>query len=62
MGFFLVLALVFWLLPAFITAYLADEKGRSAAGWFLFAFFFGFIALILVIVLGPGEGRRQGGV
>lgn len=39
------------LLLSFIVAYIASKKGRNAAGWFIFAFFFWVIALILIIVL-----------
>ena len=46
MGFFLI-NLIF----SFAVAYVASKKGRNPAGWFIFAFFFQIIALILIIVL-----------
>jgi uncharacterized membrane protein len=60
MELFLLAALLFWLVPALATGYLAAEKGRNTIGWFLFGLFFGLIALILIVVLGPGERGHSG--
>lgn len=40
--------IVFWLICAGFAAYIADQKGRSSAGWFTLGLFFGVFALLAI--------------
>jgi uncharacterized membrane protein len=49
-------ALVLFLLPATI----ANGRGRSGIGWFLFGLFIGpLFAIILVLLLPPLDGNKE---
>lgn len=45
--------LIIWLAIAGACAYFANQKGRSALGWFVIGFLLSFIALIILWVLPP---------
>ena len=45
--------LIIWLAIAGASAYFANQKGRSALGWFVIGFLLSFIALIILWVLPP---------
>ena len=42
--------LIIWLAIAGACAYFANQKGRSALGWFVIGFLLSFIALIILWV------------
>lgn len=48
---------VLWFAFAGFTAYVAKEKNRNVAGWFVGGFLFGILALIVLACLGklPAE-------
>ena len=46
-----VIGFIIWVLVIAWTAAIARRKGRSAFGWGLLAFFFSFIALIVVALM-----------
>ena len=45
------IGLIIWILCIAWTAAIARRKGRSSFGWGLLAFFFSFIALIVVALM-----------
>ena len=50
--------LVFWLVFAVIVGVIANNKGRSGIGWFLFSIVLSpLLGLIVVLVLSPGTDR-----
>jgi hypothetical protein len=53
--------LLFWIGLAVIVALAANSRGRSGLGWFLLALFFSpILALIAVLVIGPGANKAPG--
>jgi len=46
-----VIGFILWILIISWTAAIARRKGRSPFGWGLFAFFFSFIALLVVVLM-----------
>jgi hypothetical protein len=58
MDLMILLWVFFWTMIALCTSIYAGKLGRSAGGWFCFAFFFGGIfGLILLAILGPKESN-----
>ena len=52
--------LLFWVGLGVVVAIAANARGRSAIGWFLIAIFLSpVLALIAVLVMGPGGGKAQ---
>lgn len=47
----LAILLVIYLLPVLLVGYVASEKGRSAVGWGLLAFFFTPVIGIVVLLI-----------
>lgn len=45
--------LIVWLAVAAVTAYFANQKGRSAAAWFILGFLFSVFALIAIWLVNP---------
>jgi hypothetical protein len=56
-----ILAIGFVLNLIFATAcaLLARNKNRYTAGWFVFGFFFGLVALIIILLVGEPQIKRQ---
>lgn len=46
----IVLIVLFWLLPFFVAHRIGVRKGRH---WFLYAFFLGWIGVLILALLGP---------
>ena len=46
-----VVFLILWISLAAFTAYLAKDKNRNVAGWFVLGFLFGILALIALALL-----------
>lgn len=47
-------------IPSVFVGIMAEKRGRSYFGWFLFSFIFTFIlAIILVLLLGDTDERRR---
>lgn len=44
-------ALIWSIIFAIGCGYIANEKGRSAGGWAIWGFFFGLIALLIIVCL-----------
>jgi len=54
-----IIAVIVYLALIFITMSIARGKNRSALGFGLFAVFFPIIALIVVLIISPGNNTPQ---
>ncbi|MDR2948600.1 MAG: hypothetical protein LBV71_05275 [Prevotella sp.] len=49
-----------WGLPALIPSFMAEKRGRSPFGWYVFSFVFSFIlGIVILLLLGDTEDRRR---
>lgn len=47
-----------WLASAVLCGYVADQKGRNAAGWAAAGFLFGIFAVIAIAVVPKSEEKQ----
>jgi hypothetical protein len=59
MLFWLIAAIVVWMLGAFLTAVIASSKGRPLSLWFVFGLFFPAISFIGALVIRPTDAVRR---
>ena len=48
---FILIIVIFWVVPAFVSSILAGMKNRSPARWFFLTIIFGVIPLIIILFL-----------
>jgi zinc ribbon protein len=49
------LVLLFWLVPAFLTANIAQKKGHQYGVWLLIGLFAGWIGLVIALIIQPAD-------
>lgn len=52
-----IISIIVYIALIFVTMNIAGSKGRSVLGFGLFAVFFPLIALIVVLIIRPGEKK-----
>lgn len=50
---------VFWAAAMVAAVAMAGSRGRSQFGWFLLAFFFGWIAVLFLAIAGDSRQKRE---
>ena len=45
-------------LVAWLNSYLAEQRGRSVAGWAIGGFIFGLLSTIILLVIGTTDEKR----
>jgi hypothetical protein len=57
-GVFWIILVLFWLVCAGLSAYIAGEKGRDGGSWFVAGLFLGILAILALIAI-PDEPEEE---